>query len=320
MKSKFDFASIFKLKNELSEIQASRDPFGPMIVHSHGPRGSLMAYLATPVGAKSVYTEHIYGEGYRLQNPINGWIQKSLLRKQNSKRDLVIAVSQSVKSFLLLSGIASKEQVKVIPNGIYLDNLKFKIQNLKSNGKSAPIIGSIGSLNRTKGHEYLIAAVAELKKKYPLISLEIIGDGPEKEKLLSKIKELNLEHNVTLLGGKKDIYKYLKHWKAFILPSISETFGIVVLEAMSAGVPVVASKVGGIKDIITNQKNGILVEPRMADKIAKAVEEIIQHPVLAAKLKREGLARAKDFSWPGIAKQLEEAYISLVNEGHYEKE
>lgn len=315
MNSKFDLPSIFKLKSELRKIQADGDPFGPMIIHSHGPRGGLMAHLASPKGVKSVYTEHIYDESYRIKNPFNAWIQKSLLKNQNSKRDLIIAVSNSVKDYLVKSGLAKKEQTLVIPNGIDFENLKFKIQNLKKSGNSASIIGAIGNLNRNKGHEYLIEAVAVIKKKYPLISLEIIGEGPERANLTAKIKVLELEHNVTLLGSKKDAYKYLKHWRACVLPSVSEPFGIVILEAMAFGVPIVASRVGGIVDIITDKKNGLLVPPRNPDKIASAVLEILQHPVLAAKLRREGMLRAKDFDWKDIAKRLEEAYISLLDGG-----
>ncbi len=316
MDSKFDLASILRLKNELRKIQASGDPFGPMLVHSHGPRGSLMAHLASPSGIKQVYTEHIYDEDYKISNPVNAWLQKTMLKRQNSKRDLIIAVSSSVKNFLLKSGISTKEKTKIIPNGVDFNVLG---QTLKAGNNSAPIIGAIGNLNRNKGHIYLIEAVGILKRKYPLISLEIIGEGTERENLEIKIKELKLEHNVTLLGSKKSAYKYLKHWKACVLPSVSEPFGIVILESMAFGIPVVASRVGGIVDIITDKKNGLLVPPRNPDKLARAILEILQHPVLAAKLKREGKARVKDFSWQDIVKRLEEAYISLLDGGKDEK-
>lgn len=318
MKSKFDLPSILIFRSELSKIRATGDPFGPMIIHSHGPRASLMASLATPSGARQIYTEHIYGGEYSLKNPVNGWIQKTLLKSQNRKRDKVIAVSTSVKNYLIESGMANKEQVIIVPNGIDLDNSTIKTQKSKLANNSIPVIGAIGSLNKNKGFEYLIEAVALAQKKYPLVSAEIIGDGPEKQNLLNRIKDKNLSHNVSLLGSKTDIDKYLRHWKALVVPSISETFGIVVLEGMSAGVPVIATKVGGITDIITNKKNGILVEPKDPAQIARAIEEVLAHPVLAAKLKREGLARAKDFSLKDIVKKLERVYIALFVGGEDE--
>lgn len=325
MKSKFDLVSIFQLRKELQKIRAEGDPFGQMVVHSHGPRGSLMAYLASSPGVKQVYTEHIYDETYRIKNPINAWLQKTLLKKQNSKRDLIIAVSYSVENFLVNSGLAKKEQVIVIPNGIEIQNTEYRIspplagsrQNAGQNtaGNSAPVIGAIGHLNQNKGHEYLIEAVATLKRKYPLISLEIIGEGPERTNLIEGINLFGLERNISMLGAKKDILKYLRHWRVCVLPSVSEPFGIVVLEAMACGIPIVASSIGGIVDIITNRKNGLLVPPRNPKKIAQAVEEILQHPVLTAKLRREGKERVKDFDWKNIAKRLEEAYISLFDGG-----
>ena len=311
MSSKFDFLSMFKLKSELRKIQAAGDPFGPMIVHSHGPRGSLMAHLASPAGTKQVYTEHIYDEDYRINNPMNAWLQKSMLKKQNSKRDLVIAVSNSVKNFLLKSSISSKDKTVVIPNGIDLKATDIKPRVVSKNS-SAPVIGAIGNLNRNKGHEYLIEAIPTLKKKFPLISLEIIGEGTKREELKDIIGAFGLDRNVTLLGSKKNANKYLKHWRVCILPSVSEPFGIVILEAMAAGIPVVASSVGGITDIVTNKKNGLLVPPRNSEKLAQAILEILEHPVLAAKLRREGKERVKDFSWQDIAKRIEEEYNRIL--------
>jgi len=175
-----------------------------------------------------------------------------------------------------------------------------------------PVIGSVSNLNPTKGFEYLIEAIPIVKKKFPLISVEIIGDGSERNKLILKVKELKLEHNVSFLGSKKEGYKYIKHWRAFILPSVSEPFGIAALEAMASGVPLVASKGGGLKDIITDKKNGLLVPPRNSEALAKAILQILLSMALGAKLKRGGLLRVKDFDWKKIVKTLEGVYEELV--------
>ena len=114
------------------------------------------------------------------------------------------------------------------------------------------------------------------------------------------------------MGKKKSIGKYLESWNLFVLPSVAETFGIVILEAMNFGLPIVATRAGGITDIITNEKNGILVSPGNSNELAAAIIKILSKPVLAAKLKRGGLDRVKDYDWSSVIKMIEKQYISLA--------
>jgi len=312
MKSKFEFTSIFQLKKKILEIRSGNNPFGPMIVHSHGPRAGLLSRFALPLGVKSVYTEHIYDETYRLKNPINNAVQKFFLRRQNLNTDLIIAVSNSVKKALVNHELALPDQIIVIPNGVDVD--EFKPLKSPAQKYNHPVIGSVGRLSPIKGFEYLIAAMPYIKKKFPLASLEIIGSGSERRKLAGKIKELKLEHNVALLGSRKEAFKYAKHWSVFVIPSVSEPFGIVALEAMASGIPIVASKTGGLQDIITNMKNGLLVEPRNSKALADAILEILSNLAFASKLKKDGLVRVKDFDWKKVVKELEKAYFALFVE------
>lgn len=313
-RSKFDLFAILKLHATIHKILSSHDPFGPAIIHAHGPRAGMMARWSAPSTVKIVYTEHRWDEDYHLKNPLNDMIQRKMLRRQNSKANLIIAVSLSVKKYLISSGLASKDKVIVIPNGISMketitkkqDANKFQITNSKSQ-----IIGTIGNLNYQKGHTYLIDAMPEILRKYPLVTLEIIGEGEDRSALEDQIRKLKLEKQVTLLGHKNIVSKYLKHWSVFVLSSVAETFGIVVLEAMQAGVPIVATKVGGVPDMITNEKNGILIPSQSSKAIAEAVIDLLEKPAMAAKLKREGLKRVEAFDWKKIIKELEKNYIEL---------
>lgn len=311
-RSKFDLDSVFLLRRHLRQIQADGNPFLPMIVHAHGPRAGLFTSLSAPKVAKKVYTEHIYDENYRLSNNFNGWIQKKIMRLIAQKNDLIIAVSTSVRDFLIESHFADENKVVLIPNGIDLAGPDRPIRHRIREINNTPVIGTIGSLNLQKGQRYLIDAFKEVVQKYPLASLEIIGVGPLRKSIKDQVSSLKLERNISLLGARSDIRKYLKHWDVFVLPSISETFGISILEAMAAGVPVVASKVGGIPDIITNNKDGLLVEPGDPKGIVRAVSEILAHPVLAAKLKRNGLKRVGDFEIKSVVKKIEQLYLRQV--------
>lgn len=309
-KSKFDIISVFELRNYLDKIRSSSDPFGPIVIHSHGPRAGFFASMASPKGGYKVYTEHRWDNDYHLPNVLNELSQKKMLKRALSKADTVVAVSSSVRDFLIKNELADKKKILLIPNGVELST-QYPVRRAEKKIKAAnraPVIGTIGSLNIQKGQEYLIRAMPEILESFPLATLEIVGDGELRENLRSKVKSSKLERHVSFLGRQSNVEKFLKKWDVFALPSVAETFGIVILEAMAAGVPVVATKVGGVPDIIQNKKNGLLVKDRDPDALTKAVLEIIDHPALAAKLKRGGLVRVKDFDWTKVIKEIEKIY------------
>ena len=310
MRSKFDLVALWSIKKTINKIRASKDPFGPLIVHTHGSRGGFLGRLATPPHVKKVHTEHSFDFDYRIKNPVNEWLQKKIIRSQNYKSDLIVAVSHSVRDYLIKSGMAPGDKVVIIPNGIELSNF-CKPTHVSSADRKAPVIGNVGNLNFQKGQIYLIDAMPEILEKYPFATLEIIGEGEERKVLEDEIKKLRLEKHVTLYGYKNKLDKFIKDWSVFVLPSVSETFGISILEAMRAGLPVVASRVGGICDIITQNKNGLLASPRDSKQLAKNILDLLDHPVLAAKLKRGGLERIKDFDWKKIIKKIEKEFLEL---------
>ncbi|MDO8444123.1 MAG: glycosyltransferase family 4 protein [bacterium] len=313
-KSKFDLISLFELRNFLSRIKSSHDPFGPMVVHSHGPRAGFFTSAAAPRGAYRVYTEHRWDSDFHLKNSLNEFWQKYMLMRSIRKANQVIAVSSSVRDFLIKDKLALKQQIVTIPNGIDMGTKdgRLKAKAIKAANRT-PIIGTIGNLNSQKGQTYLIEAMKKVIEKFPLAVLEIIGEGELRESLKSKVESLKLERHVTLLGKKENVENYLRRWDVFVLPSIAETFGISILEAMLSGVPVVATRVGGIVDIVENKKSGWLVPSRNAEALAQTIIEIIDHPVLAAKLKRGGLERVKDFDWEKVIKEIEGIYLAPFN-------
>jgi len=312
MKSKFDYTTMNSINKALSQIQSQNNPFGPMIVHTHGTRAGFLGRMALPKGVISVYTEHRWDADYHLENRINEWLQLYFLAKLNRKTHLIIAVSNSVKDFLISRNLASENRVKVIHNGIDLQKAKSKKQNAKISKGNHFIIGNVGNLNHQKGHEYLIEAMPEILEHYPHTMLEIIGEGEERKNLEFKIQNLKLEKHVTLFGKQVDPMSFMAKWDIFVLPSIAETFGIVILEAISQQLPVVATKVGGVPDIIKHNKNGILVSPHSPETIAEAIIELLSHPAKIEQLARNASERVKDFDWKEIVKKVEAEYIRLI--------
>jgi len=302
-----------ELKFVFRKIFSSGDVFSPMIIHSHGPRAGLLARSSTIHSAFSVYTEHRWDSDFHLKNKLNEFLQLSYLRKYNFKSDLIIAVSNSVKSFLLQRKLVPENRVAVIPNGIDLNSEKLKANSEKHEKKFHQIsIGSVGNLNKQKGYEYLIEAMGSVTLRYPHVTLEIAGEGEERKNLESRIESLGLEKNVTLLGRRDDIDDLMQEWDIFVSSSVSETFGIVLLEAMKNGLPIVATRVGGVPDLIEDKKNGLLVPSANSKALEKAIFELIEHPARGAEYARNGKEIVKKYSWKSVIKQIEDAYESVA--------
>ncbi len=304
-RSKFDFKTILDLKKELCKIQSSDNPFTKLIIHSHGPRAGFFSNIAAPKSAAIIFTEHNYTKFYRLPGLLDGFIQAQMMNFVYRRSDHIIAVSSSVKEYL--SGIkVPADKVSVINNGIDL-NEKLAIKNTSRD----LIIGTIGNLNPQKGHIYLIRALPYIIKKYPTVKLEIIGEGSERDNILAEIRRLNLQKNVSLLGHKIGLPKYLSNWDVFVSSSISETFGISILEAMNNHIPVVVTKSGGVTDIVRDKMNGLLVERKNPELLAKAIVELLSKPTLAANLAKNALKDLPKFCWPSVIEKLEDLYHKI---------
>ncbi|OGN29624.1 MAG: hypothetical protein A3A33_05260, partial [Candidatus Yanofskybacteria bacterium RIFCSPLOWO2_01_FULL_49_25] len=154
--------------------------------------------------------------------------------------------------------------------------------------KTKIIIGTIAEFTKNKGLEYLIDGIEKMKKdENTKLSFQtvIIGGGEDFEKIKKDVADKKLENKIILTGFIMDASKYLKAFDIFILPSLKEGLPYVVLEAMNAGLPIVASSVGGLTDLIENEKNGILIPPKNAGEITEVLGELIHHP---AKRKKYG--------------------------------
>lgn len=148
----------------------------------------------------------------------------------------------------------------------------------KARNWKTPCVGTIAELHKSKGLSYALQAWARVLEKHPGAQYFIISEGEERARLERQIKELGLEDSVFLLGFVRDAAIYLKAFDAFLLPSITEALGFVLLEAGGAGLPTIASRVGGIPEVITDKQTGILFEPRNVNQIASAINHILDNP------------------------------------------
>ena len=177
-------------------------------------------------------------------------------------------------------------------------------------------IGSAGRLSRVKGMIHLVQAAALLRDQLPEARIEIAGEGQERPSLESEISRLGLEGNVRLLGWQPDLYQAMGEWDIYVQPSTSEGFGIAVVQAMNAALPVVGTRVGGLEEIILDDATGILVEAGNPQAIAAAVLRLAKDPALRNAMGERGRRRAQEeFSPQRMAAALDRIYDKLLGGG-----
>ena len=180
-----------------------------------------------------------------------------------------------------------EEKIILVERWVDLDKFQFKDYHTKVQNN---VIVSVGRISPTKGYEYLIKGFKKLVRFNPYLKLKIIGSADaSKKKYLEYLKSLvtrfSLNYNVEFLGFRGDVEKIIADARMLIAPSvIEESFGRVVIEAFACGTPVIATNIGGFKEIIDNGVNGILVEPANSEQISEAILKILEDPTYAQKL------------------------------------
>jgi N-acetyl-alpha-D-glucosaminyl L-malate synthase BshA len=212
-----------------------------------------------------------------------------------------------------------KEKVVVIPNGIDLNDFNLrcskdecrKILNLHTNEK---IVLFVGGLEPRKAPDILIKAMSKVVKSVPNSKLVIVGSGSMEKMLKNLVRSLGTSEHIRFAGFVKNDEKVLYYRSAdvFALPSLYEIFGIVNLEAMACGVPIVASKVGGIPEIVKRGENGLLVPPRDVDALADAIIYLLENEDIRKRMGERAKVMVKAYSWEKIAEKYEEVYKGLV--------
>jgi len=282
------------------------------IVHTHlwGPNfwGRLAAKIAkTPVMIATEHNEDVWKTGLYF----------FFDRLLSQATDKLIAVSNSVKKFYTARGI-NADKIEIIYNGIDIAtermsqpvNLR-KEFNIKNNTK---ILAVIGRLVPQKGHRYFLLALKEILNRYKVKGL-IIGSGPLENELKRLTKSLGLLENVIFTGFRQDISQILKEIDILVMPSLREGMPIVALEAMAAGVPIVATTVGGNTELIEDGKTGILVEPSDGGDLAEGIDRILRSPSLGAEIKERAAWHAKDnFSIRKMLKHTEALYEQCLRD------
>lgn len=313
-----DFLSGFEIYFLLKKIK-------PDIIHLNsskiGATGAVVGWIykifnnkSRALGIKIIYTVHglVLNEPLPRWQKIYYWISEKISGWCENK---IICVSEFDKQSCVKYKIVKQKKLTVIHNGINLNNLNFldkteARKKLNINEKNQAI-GTIANLYKTKGLIYLIRAAKILISENKNIIFIVIGNGLEKNNLEKEIKKLNLENNFFLLGSKNNAKQYLPAFDIFCLSSVKEGLSYTLIEALSAGLPVVTTDVGGNSEIIENNENGILVQSKKPLDIAEAIEKLLNNPELKNKFNKNNLTKAKQFSLEKMISETEKIYLAL---------
>ncbi|MDO8676900.1 MAG: glycosyltransferase family 4 protein [Candidatus Azambacteria bacterium] len=249
---------------------------------------------------------------------IHAGLNKKYLKPKNAKYfsniSKIICVSEEIAGDLKSIGIP-ENKLAVISSGIYLSEFKKadsnKIADLRSK-YSKPIIVSIGVLRPAKGFKYLVDAFKKIKEKFNNATLIIIGDGPDRMELKKQAQGIG---GINFLGRQDNdrVIEYLKAADVFVLASIfmegdREGTSNSIMEAMAAGLPIVATKVGGNPYLIREGENGLLVEEKNSEALTETMIKLIRDESLRQKMSDKNLEDIKEKDWPLIAKQITDLY------------
>lgn len=293
----------------------------PAVVHAHTSKaGFILCRAARRAGVPAVVLSphgHILGAGAQIPGvPTAGWRRRVLVhlaRRSCRDADAVVCPNDAEREDGIAHGLWTPETSVVVPNGI--DTGKFSPRDRAAARRGlgfaadGRVVGVVARLTREKGVDLAIEAAAAL----PGTRLVIVGDGPERGALAARAREVGVADRVDFLGLRDDLPEIYPAFDVLLVPSRTEAHGLVAAEALACSVPVVAARVGGLRSIVEEGRNGLLVPPEDAAAAAAALGRILEDPPWAERLGRQGRARVLElWSLTSMLRATESLYTHLL--------
>jgi L-malate glycosyltransferase len=284
-RNELDFRAAWRLSRVLRQIR-------PALIHAHDPHavamGSVALSIASPPGPVPLVASR------RVDFHLKG---NSFSRWKYRQVDCFIAASEAIRAMLIADG-APARRVVTVHEGVDVDRVN---QTPPANVHAelwlpahAPLVGNVAALVPHKGHRDLIEAAAMVVREVPDARFVILGEGPLRPALERQIAEHRLEKHVLLAGFRSDVLAMHKGFDVFALTSVTEGLGTSLLDAMAAGKPIVATRTGGIPEVVVDGETGFLTAPHDHEHIASAIVRLLRDPALRARFGEAGLARVRE--------------------------
>ncbi|MFC1926561.1 glycosyltransferase family 4 protein [Chloroflexota bacterium] len=290
-KSKYSVLPFFELKKLIGNNNIG-------ILHLHLTKAIVFGILLKTLYYRNIkIIVHEHGKAFK-----NNWLYNLFLRCVKTRVHLFIAVSEATKRKLIENAGIPGKKIKTLYDFVDLEHFnsqKIKINRLEERGnlglnESDFVIGFAGRLSKVKGCQYLIKAVPHIN--IPGIKVLIAGDGAERAELEKLAEDLNIKDKITFLGYFNKMSNFYHIIDILVVPSRFESFGIVVIEAQASGIPVVASDVGALNELIEDGENGLLFDFANERDLAEKVELIEKGKDLREKLIKNGLHSVTKYS------------------------
>ena len=297
------------------------------VIHTHHPflLGQTAASKAHELNLPLVFTFHTQYREYThyipfsaetvqnfLKNAVDHWLQDFMRRCQH-----IIIPSESMRD-TLVNEYGLKNNFTVIPTGIDLDayrTISGEKMRSKRHWEKDIVMISVGRLASEKNWTMLLQAVVLVLKEYPQFRLVLIGDGPDRKSLENLAKELGIRKRVTFVGALpfSETPSYMKAANLFGFASVTETQGLATLEAMAAGLPVVAVNASGTRDILKHGQQGYLVE-NDAQALAAGIKKMLENPDRMQKFAEAAHKKAQSFNIESLTKKLLDVYEQAIRD------
>lgn len=294
------FRSVLAVARRLRELR-------PDVLHTHNAAPHLVGGIAARIGGTAVVVHTRHG-----QHRVTGWSSKFINKVASRLTHQVVAVSADAAEVARSSDGIPETKLCVIPNGIDLE--RFTRRDAPSRNGRFRLIHVARLNDPVKDQSMLLRAARLVADVSPGFELDIVGDGPSRAHLEALCDELNLRPHVKFLGFRHDIDALLQQADLFVLSSVTEGLSISLLEAMAAGLPIVATDVGGNSELVTRGVTGVLVPPRDPRLFADAILEMLNDPTRAAQMGTAGRRRVEDhFDLRQVAAKYAQIYEDLLH-------
>ena len=281
------------------------ESFGADVVHSHLSGAIYASAWALRPGRKILHTLH------SVPDKEMGRSKKAVMRcLYKCGHAVPVTISHMNKKLTATYYGLPENKVEMVVNPV--DVSVFADGGLKPWKERTWDFVHVARFNEVKNHKGLVDSVAALVKqdngRFTKLRIALVGNGPLESEVRKQVSELGLEENIEFLGLRDDIPEILHDSKCFVLPSVYEGLPMSILEAMAAGLPVIATDVGGVPDVVRNEVTGLLVKPGDSDALANAMRELLTNPQRMEAFGRAGAVCAKEYDCTIVAQEYSKLY------------